>query len=616
MNRCITYQYNINTLKCQFDPAARSGEMEKLMKRKFVQIAALCLSTALLMGMGGRQTVSAAPSSASEKVIRVGLHHDGPYGTGSMEGLNMANHTGSGFRFGYYDSSNQFMALGSTAQKEVSVVKTMNVYYGTMDSYTSYHSALTSSAVAVGEYHLQVSGPYATFAEAQSAASKFEGGFPAYIGGEFYARIGNYTTRDKAAAAQSELAAQGVSTVIKGTSEYSANVVVTGTNTILFQFDDLGKGTGLGVEPNAAGSGGYVTLSKGRLYYGGFRFERIGGGNMTVVNILGFEDYIKGVVPHEMSNSWPIEALKAQAVAARSYALSLGTKHSGDHFDICDNTHCQAYSGQTKAGSNSDAAVEQTTGQVAVYNGRLAQTCYYSSNGGASESSSTVWGGNQAAHPYLVGKVDPYEASANVNNDWTRSLTSDVLAARLKAKGCDVGGGVASIAVTSLTDSGNPKMVTFTGSNGKRFSLNSREVVGMLGLRSYRYGFDTAAAPEPSGPELSVNGKPVDSISGLYAVDGAGNVVPVGENAYVITGGGAIQPIGQGTDGSNGSGGSGGLGALSSTTGNNGVFTFIGKGWGHNVGMSQWGAYAMAKQGYTYLSILQFYYTGITVGYV
>ena len=154
-------------------------------------------------------------------------------------------------------------------------------------------------------------------------------------------------------------------------------------------------------------------------------------------------------------------------------------------------------------------------------------------------------------------------------------------------------------------------MVTFTGSNGKQFSLNSREVVGMLGLRSYRYGFDRLAAPEPSNPELSVNGKPVDSLSGLYAVDGSGNIVPVGENAYVITGSGATQPIGQGTGG-----GSGGLGTLSSTTGNNGVFTFIGKGWGHNVGMSQWGAYAMAQQGYTYLNILQFYYTGITVGYM
>jgi len=112
---------------------------------------------------------------------------------------------------------------------------------------------------------------------------------------------------------------------------------------------------------------------------------------------------------------------------------------------------------------------------------------------------------------------------------------------------------------------------------------------------------------------LICSGWPLDVLSGLYAMVGSGNVAPVGEDAYVITGGGEIQQIGQGDSGGTAGGG---LGSLSSTTGKNGVFTFIGKGWGHNVGMSQWGAYAMAKQGYTYLNILQFYYTGITVGYM
>ena len=137
----------------------------------------------------------------------------------------------------------------------------------------------------------------------------------------------------------------------------------------------------------------------------------------------------------------------------------------------------------------------------------------------------------------------------------------------------------------------------------------------MLGLRSYRYGFDMVVGEQPStGMAWGVNGKHVDSLAGLYAVDGSGNMIPVDGNAYVITGSGVTQPIGQGSG--NGSNDSDGLGTLTSTTGNNGVFTFIGKGWGHNVGMSQWGAYAMANQGYTYLNILQFYYTGITVGYV
>ena len=217
------------------------------MKRKFVQIAALCLSAVLLALCAGGNRAAAAPAGGSGRIIRVGLH----YGTGSMEGLNFANTTGEGFRFGYYDGNDRFVPLGSTGQKAISVVKTVNVYYGTFGGYTSYHSALAGAAVAVGEYHLQLPGSYATFAEAQGAASAYQGGFPACIGGVFYSRIGNYTTREKAVEAQAALAAQGVEASLKGTTEYGISVVITGTNTILFQYDDLGQGTGLGMEANA-----------------------------------------------------------------------------------------------------------------------------------------------------------------------------------------------------------------------------------------------------------------------------------------------------------------------------------------------------------------------------
>ena len=583
------------------------------MKRKFVQIAALCLSAALLLlSGGGKAAASPLPSTSTDRIIRVGLH----YGTGAMEGLNLLNDVGSGFRFGYYDSSNRFVELGSTQQKAISVVETMNVYYGAYNGYACYYTALTSSAVAVGEYHLQLPGVYGTFAEAQAVASAYPGGFPAYIGGAFYARVGNYTTRDGAVAAQSNLAAQGVYTELRGTSEYGISVVITGTNTILFQYDDNGSGTGLGVEPTSLNGEKCTTWSKERLYNGGFRFERIKGGKLTVVNIVGLEDYVKGVVPNEMSNSWPIEALKAQAVAARSYALSLGTKHSAHHFDICFDVDCQAYYGRAKAGANSDAAVDQTAGQVAIYNGKLAQTFYYSSNGGASESVSTVWGSNQASYPYLVGKIDPYEAAANINNNWTYSISGASLAAKLRGIGyASVGNSITSIAVASLTDSGNPRQITFTDSNGKNFTIDSRYVVNMLSLRSYRYGFDAAATQQPSAtaPSFSVNGTTsVSGTDGLYAIDGSGNVIPVGADAYVITDSGT-SPLSQ-SGGTTSAGGSG-LGSLTSTTGSNGTFTFVGKGWGHNVGMSQFGAKAMAEQGHTYLQILQFYYTGITVGY-
>ena len=648
------HNYNIIMLKCQFGTAPRSGEMEKPMKRKFVQIAALSLSVVLLIASGGRQSAYAVPSGTSSgRIIRVGLHHDGPYGTGSLEGVNLQNSAGSGFRFGYYDSSNQFVLLGAAEQKEISVVKTQNVYYGTYNNYKSYHSALTSSGVAVGDYHLELPGTYSSFAGARAAAAEYEGGFPACIGGEFYARIGNYTTRDKAEAAQAALAERGVETVVKGTSVYGLSVVITGTNTILFQFDDLGKGTGLGIEPNAVdipeddpgdapegspgnapegspgdapeGSPGdapedapendgengeaaevkYTTWCKGYKYYGGFRFERIKGGNITVVNILDLEDYIKGVVPYEMSNSWHLEALKAQAVASRSYAVALGSRHGDGHFDICDNTHCQAYSGLALAGSNSNAAVDQTAGQFALYNNKVAHTYYYSSNGGASESVSVVWGSNQASYPYLVGKPDPYETTISLKDSYTKTVSSDKLVAGLKNLGYNgVGSSIVSIAIVSLTDAGNPKQVTFTDNNGKRFTVDTRYVKSIVGLQSYRYGF------EASGPGVSVNGPDQTDIAGLYAIGGNGSVAPVEGDVYVLTGSGTVMLEQSDAEVS------GGLGNLGSTKGNNGSFTFIGKGWGHNVGMSQYGALAMARQGYTYLDILQFYYTGITVGFM
>ena len=576
------------------------------MKRKFVQIAALGLVTALLLTVCGG-TASAAPAGSDKEIIRVGLH----YGTGAIEGLNLLNEVGSGYRFGYYDGSNRFVELGSTGKTAISVVETMNVYYGTYDKYQSYHTTITSG-VAVGEYHLQLPGSYASFAQAQAAASQYPGGFAAYIGGIYYARVGNYTTRDGAVAAQ---AALGAGAQLCGTSGYGVSVVETGTSTILFQYDDLGQGTGLGVEPIQTGGEKCTTWSKGFLYNGGFRFERIGGGKLTVVNIVGFEDYVKGVVSAEMSTSWSIEALKAQAVAARSYALTLGTKHGTHHFDICDDIHCQRYTGQTSAGANSNAAVDQTVGQVALYNGKVAETYYYSSNGGASQSVSVVWGTNQSLYPYLTEVVDPYEPTQNLKNTWERTFTSAQLISKLLA-GNNVTAPIVSAEITSYTSAGNPWMITFTDSAGKSFPVRSGRVYSNLGLPSCRFGFAGSGsgqpAPIPPSGSISINGSTqVSGVSGLYAIDGNGGLTALGGDVYVVTDGGTAQ-LGQGGDQSQGQGSGSWAGSASAA---NGSITFAGRGWGHNIGMSQFGAKAMAEQGHTYQQILQFYYTGITVGY-
>ena len=138
-----------------------------------------------------------------------------------------------------------------------------------------------------------------------------------------------------------------------------------------------------------------------------------------------------------------------------------------------------------------------------------------------------------------------------------------------------------------------------------------------LGLRSYRYGFagDSGSQAVPTNPSgsVSINGSvPVDTLSGLYAMDGSGNLTPMNGGVYVITDSGTSLL-------DQGGGQNQGRGAnqwASSAAAVNGSITFAGRGWGHNIGMSQFGAKAMAEQGHTYQQILQFYYTGITVGYM
>ena len=85
-----------------------------------------------------------------------------------------------------------------------------------------------------------------------------------------------------------------------------------------------------------------ATWFKGYRYYGGFQYRR-SGGDLTVINIVDVEDYVKGVLPYEMNNAWPLEALKAQAVCARTYAAAISSSHASAGFDVCNNTHCQMY---------------------------------------------------------------------------------------------------------------------------------------------------------------------------------------------------------------------------------------------------------------------------------
>jgi len=128
-------------------------------------------------------------------------------------------------------------------------------------------------------------------------------------------------------------------------------------------------------------------------------------GRLTIINILPVEEYLKGVLPSEMPDSFPLEALKAQAVAARSEALAkVGHAHVNDPFDLCADVHCQVYSGTSKRTKRSDRAVKETRGLVLWKDRRICDAVYSAVCGGHTEDSKNVWGGSDTE--YLRGSYD------------------------------------------------------------------------------------------------------------------------------------------------------------------------------------------------------------------
>lgn len=430
----------------------------------------------------------------------------------------LKNTSSGGYYFGYYDSSRKFVSLGSTSETGLTIIKDTNT---------------TLSAGTIGCYHIKLNTTYSSLSAAQTAAAKYTDGFPAYYNGTYYVLVGSYTTE---ATAKSAITSRSISGTAYTASSSCVVVTKTDSTKILFEFDCQNSKTLAivpvsGVTTQTAYASSYSTTAIN--YYGGFEFKRINGGSLTAINVINLESYLTGVVSTEMSYSWPLEALKAQTVCARTYAANMimrSAYYSSYGYDLTDDTYCQAYSGTSRIGTNGRIAqaVNETAGQCIVYNGSLISALYFSSDGGATESSVNVFG---SSYGYLIGKIDPYEAASNSLNSkssWTNTFTADSLGAK-------VGIGTCTSATATYSATGNVIKLVLVGSGGTK-TLTKSECRSSLGLNSIRYTITKSGS------------------------------------SFIVAGG----------------------------------------GWGHNVGMSQYGAYAMASTyGFSYKSIVGFYYTGI-----
>jgi stage II sporulation protein D len=175
----------------------------------------------------------------------------------------------------------------------------------------------------------------------------------------------------------------------------------------------------------------------GEAYRGALVVHRVGG-RLTVVNRLPLDRYLRGVVPWEMPDDWPAEALRAQAVVARSYALS--TLQPGTLFDLYPDTRSQVYGGIAAEEPTTNRAIGATAGQVVSWQGRVAKTFYHSTSGGRTTSNAEAWPGASPL-PYLVPVLDPFDRASKHHRWGPFELTPAEVGRRL-------GGSVRDLVVT------------------------------------------------------------------------------------------------------------------------------------------------------------------------
>ena len=551
----------------------------------FVVLIALCLS------LFCAEPVRGAEDPVSK--VRVGLY----WGSSALEAANLQNAVGSGFQFGYFDENRNFVSVGSTEKTAITMLKDWNMSL----SGGKYSSESSSGAQVVGCYHIRLSEAYSDFSSAKTAAEAYADGFPVYHDGQWHVCVGSYTGQSAAA---SDMQARGLDGVSMTCSDRCVTVVETGTVHILFQFD-CGEKRSLAVMPVASEGEKATTWFKGYRYYGGFQYQRIDGENMNVVNFVTMDDYIKGVIPYEMNAEWPLEALKAQAVAARTYTAAHLNHHSSSGFDLCCEVDCQTYRGVNASDINSDRAVDETSGIYMTYEGQYVNAFYFSSDGGATEDCENVF--NEPL-PYLRGKLDPYESNLDTGHDsWSFIYTADEITAilRLKKYNC---GQIVSV-TPSYTSMGNIYSLKFTDINGVNWVFSKDRAGSILYSQTYRkytysqrFTVTDADSPTDEGSYYVAGGEEVSLIpDAMYIVSGDGTVTPVNGA------GSAVLLTADGTETVSLHGYSGGTITASR-------YLVRGSGWGHNVGMSQYGARAMAELGYSYREILSFYYDGVEIG--
>jgi len=444
------------------------------------------------------------------ETLKVGLKT----GRTSLFEANLANGAGNGFSCGYFDITRKFHPL---------------IYIGSTEITVRPDTAYTLGEEEIGGYHIMFGRTFSNRDEALAYVTPV-GGYVSYICGELRAMYGSYLTEEDA---ENAIAYYGFDASVYLGGESSVCVTEADSSEILFSFD-CSDNRSFALWPYS--DDGYTETYLGDyLYNGAFEFIR-NEARLKVVNYVDVESYVKGVLPYEAIADWHEEALKAQAVCARTYAFNKINAYSADGFDVRCDTYSQVYKGLLDRNGSTDSAADLTAGECVRYKGLICKVYYMSSDGGATESSENVFG---EYRPYLVSVKDEYEQYSNsYMKHWEDYYSAENLVNRLAGRGYELED-VFEIGA-DYSENGNVTELRFVSKSGDTLAVKHEACYSALGLNSIRY-----------------------TVEKLEDEDGNTN------------------------------------------------FVFEGSGYGHNCGMSQWGACAMAESfGFDYKGIIAFYFSG------
>lgn len=349
-----------------------------------------------------------------------------------------------------------------------------------------------------------------------------------------------------------------------------------------------------GAYPQIAAYQKKETISLGsRDYRGRIEIGHYGDSGLTAVNVINIESYLKGVVTCEMISSWHPEALKVQAVCARSYAMTKCSFKSdcslSKPYQIIDTSASQVYGGAGKETAASIRAVNATKKMILCSQGKPVITYYFSTSGGATEFSSDVWGGNSFNY---VGVFDEYETNPE-RAPWIVKYTYAEVEQMLNRKGYSISG-ITEIYPEVLSDSGRVGAVRVKSAK-KSITVPGSKIKSVFDLNSTKFRIVTSKSDELFSVELISDGpdseNTVSNFSDIYTISGDGKISEVHDEAsqlILITDDNMINfPLNKPPE--------------------NEIW-FLGMGWGHGIGMSQSGANGMAKKGFDFKEILYYYF--------